>query len=127
MGKVGVRRRQGAGSVPSTGADAAARIVSLASWPQRLRTDATARMVPSMARGPCGEEAGRAMRCVASARASRGTAARVGSGLGSILAIAPDHGLSGHGHSCARHLLATSPLEEVRGRLCVHAASPRSE
>ena len=73
------------------------------------------------------EEVGRAMRCVASARASRGTAARVGSGLGSILIIAPDHGLSGHGHSCARHLLATSPLEEVRGRLCVHAASPRSE
>ena len=60
LGKVGVRRRQGAGSAPITGADAAARIVSVASWPQRLRTDATARMVPSMTRGPCGEEVGRA-------------------------------------------------------------------
>ena len=62
LGKVGVRRRQGAaaGSALSKGADAAARIVSVASWPQRLRTDATARRVPSMARGPCGEEVGRA-------------------------------------------------------------------
>ena len=36
------------------------------------------------------------MRCVASARASRGMAARVGSGLGTILIIAPDHGFIGH-------------------------------
>jgi hypothetical protein len=130
LGKVGVRSaRQGAGSA-STGADATVRIGGLASWPQRPRTDATVRMVLWMVRGPCGEEAGRVMRCVrcvASARASRGTATRVGSGFGSIAAIAPDHGLSGHGHNCGRHLLSISPLEEVRGRLCVHDARPRSE
>ena len=127
LGKVGVRRaRQGAGSA-STGADATVRIGGLASWPQRLRTDATVRMVLWMVRGPCGEEAGRVMRCVARARASRGTATRVGSGFGSMAAIAPDQGLSGHGHNCGRHLLSISPLEEVRGRLWVHDARPRSE
>ena len=52
LGKVGVRSaRQGAGSA-STGADATVRIGGLASWPQRLRTDATVRMVLWMVRGP---------------------------------------------------------------------------
>ena len=52
LGKVGVRRaRQGAGSA-STGPDATVRIGDLASWPQRLRTDATVRMVLWMVRGP---------------------------------------------------------------------------
>ena len=114
LGKVGVRRaRQSAGSAsPSAGADPTLRIGRTAFWPQRLCTDAMVCMVLWMVRGPCGEKAGRDMRCVASSRASRGTATRVGSGFGSMAAIAPDQGLSGHGHSCGRHLLSISPLEE---------------
>ena len=66
LGKVGVRRAGQSAGLASVGADVTVRFV----------------------RGICGEEAGRVMRTVASARAAAGTATRVGSGCGSIALIA---------------------------------------